>query len=246
MPEALEKWPVPLLEQRAAAAPADHLRDQPPLPGGGGRRLARRQRAPAADVAHRGRATQAGAHGEPGHRRQPLGQRRRGAAQPSWCKTTLVPDFYQLWPEQVQQQDQRRHAAPLARCRPTPALARLITGTIGDGWITDLDRLRDLEPCARDAALPATSSWPVKRANKERLAGVIAKTTGGDRRSRFAVRRAGQAHPRVQAAAAQRAAHHPRVPVPGRGRHAQPAVPRTYVFAGKAAPGYWAAKQIIS
>ena len=35
MPEALEKWPVALIEKRAAAAPADHLRDQSPLPAGG-------------------------------------------------------------------------------------------------------------------------------------------------------------------------------------------------------------------
>ena len=32
LPEALEKWPVALVRAAAAAAPGDHLRDQPPLP----------------------------------------------------------------------------------------------------------------------------------------------------------------------------------------------------------------------
>ena len=44
LPEALEKWPVEPVRPGAAAPPADHLRDQPPLPGGGGRPLARATR----------------------------------------------------------------------------------------------------------------------------------------------------------------------------------------------------------
>ena len=44
MAEALEKWPVPLIEQRAAAPPADHLRNQSPLPGRGGPQTAGRRR----------------------------------------------------------------------------------------------------------------------------------------------------------------------------------------------------------
>ncbi len=58
----------------------------------------------------------------------------------------------------------------LAGCNP--ALADLITEAIGSGWETDLDRLRDLEPLAEDAAF--RERWrQVKLANKERLAHLI-------------------------------------------------------------------------
>ena len=68
---------------RRAAAPANHLRDQSALPGTRRLRLARRRRASATDVSHRGRGLQAGAHGAPEHRRQPFHQRRVRAAQPA-------------------------------------------------------------------------------------------------------------------------------------------------------------------
>ena len=44
LPEALEKWPVELFELLAAAAPGDHLRDQPPLPRRRAAPLSRRRR----------------------------------------------------------------------------------------------------------------------------------------------------------------------------------------------------------
>ncbi len=58
-----------------------------------------------------------------------------------------------------------------------PALARLITGAIGPGWINELSELKKLVPLAEDASFRA--AWrEVKRANKERLAAYIAKATG--------------------------------------------------------------------
>ena len=44
LPEALEKWPLPLFQSAAAAPPGDHLRDQPPLPRRGAPPLPRRRR----------------------------------------------------------------------------------------------------------------------------------------------------------------------------------------------------------
>ncbi len=58
----------------------------------------------------------------------------------------------------------------LAGCNP--GLAALITEAIGDGWQTDLERLRQLEPLADDAVF--CRQWrAVKEANKERLARLI-------------------------------------------------------------------------
>src|SRR5208283_3829812 len=85
-------------------------------------------------------------------------------------KTRLVPDFYQMWPERFSNKTngvtQRRWLL-----MANPGLANLLGQTIGNGWITDLEQLRALEPLADDAAFRA-QFMAIKRANKERLATV--------------------------------------------------------------------------
>ena len=91
----------------------------------------------------------------------------------------------------------------------------------------------------------ARSSGEVKRQNKLRLAASFRIETGVAVDPDSHLRRADQAHPRVQAPVAERDARHRRLPAHRRRWRGASAVPRTYIFAGKAAPGYWAAKQII-
>ena len=86
----------------------------------------------------------AGAHGVSGHRRQLLGQRRGRPAFPA-ARQGLFHDFYRAVAGEVQQQDQRRHPAPLAGLLQS-GLSRLITETIGEGWVTDLRSWRSLAP----------------------------------------------------------------------------------------------------
>ena len=66
-------------------------------------------------------------------------------SRPSWC-----PTFAQLWPEKFNNKTNGVTPAALAP-GGNPGLSRLITDTIGDRWITDLDQLRELEPCADDS-----------------------------------------------------------------------------------------------
>ncbi|HEX9872323.1 MAG TPA: glycogen/starch/alpha-glucan family phosphorylase, partial [Candidatus Tectomicrobia bacterium] len=157
-------------------------------------------------------------------------------------KTSLVPDFYQLWPERFNNKTngitQRRWLL-----QANPALAELISKTIGDGWITDLSQVRELEKWAADADFQADFRR-IKRSNKERLARVMRDSAHvkADPDSLFDIQ-----VKRIHAYKRQllNVMHimHEYVSLIEDGR--QPAVPRTYVFAGKAAPGYWAAKQII-
>ncbi len=87
-----------------------------------------------------------------------------------------------------------------------PALAGLITATIGDAWMTDLERLRELVPLSQDAGFPR--AVPAGKTHQQaRLRALAAPGTQRDRRSGLDLRQPGEAHPRVQAAAAQRAAH---------------------------------------
>ncbi len=58
-----------------------------------------------------------------------------------------------------------------------PALSGLITEAIGDGWVTDLDRLSELEPLADDAEFRARFR-AVKHANKARLVDLLAVRDG--------------------------------------------------------------------
>ncbi|MFO0796334.1 MAG: glycogen/starch/alpha-glucan phosphorylase [Gemmataceae bacterium] len=124
-----------------------------------------------------------------------------------------------------------------------PPLAGLITEAIGDRWPADLDRLRDLEPMADDASF--RERWrAVKRAGKVRLAGLIAARTGVvvDPDSMFDVQ-AKRIHEykRQHLNVLHVLTQYLRLKESPRGD----AVPRTVVFAGKAAPGYFLAKLII-
>ncbi len=58
-------------------------------------------------------------------------------------------------------------------------LSELITETVGDAWITDLDRLRDLAPLAAEESF--AERWrTIKLANKERLAALVRSKCGID------------------------------------------------------------------
>ena len=79
----------------------------------------------------------------------------------------LFRDFYELWPEKFN--NKTNGVTPrrwLAGCNPE--LAQLITGAIGDGWLTDLSLLKNLKPFADDKAF--RERWYQVRQNaKERL-----------------------------------------------------------------------------
>jgi glycogen phosphorylase len=80
---------------------------------------------------------------------------------------TVLRDFAELWPERfmnVTNGVTPRRFMALAN----PRLSELITETIGDGWLRNLDRLKDLEKHANDTGFQ--EKWRgVKRANKVEL-----------------------------------------------------------------------------
>ncbi|MEW6678228.1 MAG: glycogen/starch/alpha-glucan phosphorylase [Pseudomonadota bacterium] len=91
-------------------------------------------------------------------------------------KQGLFHDFYELWPEKFNNKTngvtQRRWLAGA-----NPGLNALMSEKIGNGWITRLDDLRQLAPLADDAAFRAR--WrEVKRANKARLASLVQRDCG--------------------------------------------------------------------
>ena len=89
---------------------------------------------------------------------------------------TVLRDFAELWPERfcnVTNGVTPRRFVVLSN----PALAQLLDETVGDGWVTDLSRLKGLEARADDAAFQ--ERWRrIKRLNKEALAQRIRERTG--------------------------------------------------------------------
>lgn len=155
---------------------------------------------------------------------------------------SLVPDFSQLWPERF---NNKTNGITPRRwlLHANPGLADLISGVIGGEWVTNLDRLRELESRAEDAGFQAEFSR-VKRSNKERLAKVIRETSRlrADPNSLFDIQ-AKRIHAyKRQLLNVMHIIHEYLSLIEDR---RTPAVPRTYIFAGKAAPGYWVAKQVI-
>jgi len=157
-------------------------------------------------------------------------------------KNTLVPEFARLWPGKFS--NKTNGVAPRRwLLKANPDLSRLLHDTIGERWIIDLQELRKLEPFATDANFQ--QRWAdVKRLNKLRLAGVIHELTGvvADPASMFDVQIKRIHEYKRQLLNVLRVMYdYLRAVEDG----VQPVVPRTVIFAGKAAPGYWAAKQII-
>src|SRR5262249_12160049 len=157
-------------------------------------------------------------------------------------KTSLTPDFFQLWPKKFNNKTngitQRRWLL-----QANPLLARLLTNYIGDKWITDLDALKALEPFAQDTGFQH-EFLRIKRANKERLAVVIKELSRVtvDPDSLFDVQVKRIHEYKRQLLNVLHIIHEYLRLVED---HREPTVPRSYIFAGKAAPGYWAAKQLI-
>lgn len=157
-------------------------------------------------------------------------------------KTSLVPDFYALWPERFNNKTngitQRRWLL-----QANPGLANLITENIGDAWITNLDALKGLESQAEDAAFQQ-AFMAVKQANKVRLAQHIEETTGvrvsPDSLFDIQIKRIHEY--KRQSLNLLHIIHTYLRLIEDQ---TPPPVPRTFIFAGKAAPEYWAAKQII-
>ncbi|MFL4975228.1 MAG: glycogen/starch/alpha-glucan phosphorylase [Microvirga sp.] len=157
-------------------------------------------------------------------------------------KSDLFRDFDALWPERF---NNKTNGVTPRRwlLQANPALATMITEVIGPGWETDLDQLRRLEPLVDDAAFRRRFR-EVKRANKERLADIIQKENGltVDVDSIFDVQvKRLHEYKRQHLAVLHVVSQYLRM-------KADPLydpVPRTFIFAGKAAPGYAMAKWII-
>ena len=157
-------------------------------------------------------------------------------------KTKLVPEFYELWPEKFT--NVTNGITPRRwLLHANTGLADLITSKIGDGWIIELDELKKLEPLAKDKEFIKAFN-NVKRQNKKRLAKVIHKACGilVDPDSMFVVH-AKRIHEykRQLMTILQVIGDYLDIIKDNK----KPAVAKTYIFAGKAAPSYNFAKLII-
>ena len=157
-------------------------------------------------------------------------------------RTTIFADFDRLWPEAIVNVTNgitpRRwlHQA-------NPGLSALITERIGSSWISDLSELRGLLPLAHDPAFRARFR-EVKRDNKVRLSRLIAARCGVtvDPSSLFDIHiKRIHEYKRQLLNVLYVITRYNRI----RDGRTEGLVPRTVVFAGKAAPSYAVAKLII-
>jgi len=157
-------------------------------------------------------------------------------------KARLVPDFASMWPERFNNKTngitQRRWLL-----KANPGLASLITQTIGDTWVRDLSALKALEPYAAKPDFQEAFS-KVKLQAKEILATHCRKEYGIklDTSQLFDVQ-----VKRIHEYKRQllNALHIIMVYNRIKSGQTKGLIPRTYLFAGKAAPGYAMAKLII-
>ena len=158
-------------------------------------------------------------------------------------KKTILRDFYEIGPEKFH--NVTNGVTPRRwMVLSNPQLAELITSQIGDRWISRTEEdLKELEGCADDAEF--RRRWrEVKRANKSQLASILQERTGVfvDPDSLFDVQvkrlhEYKRQHLNVLHVITlyNRLKKNANLDIP----------PRTVIFGGKAAPGYFMAKLII-
>jgi len=154
----------------------------------------------------------------------------------------LFRDFYELWPEKFNNKTngvtQRRW---LAHCNP--GLRELISQSIGEGWVSDLDQIRQLAPLAGDATF--RQRWrKIKHKNKRRLAALVEQKCGVrfNPTSMFDVQVKRIHEYKRQLLNILHVIHlYTRI----KQGDTEPWTPRCVLIGGKAAPGYAQAKLII-
>ena len=157
-------------------------------------------------------------------------------------KENLFKDFYELWPEKFH--NVTNGITPRRwLLKANPALSSLISEAIGENWITHLDELKKLEAFASDASF-LTSLAKIKRANKEALAAYASRhlgiTLNPEAIFDVQVKRLHEYKRQLMLALYiiifyNRLLNDPTFDPK----------PRQFIFAAKAAPGYYVAKLII-
>jgi starch phosphorylase len=157
-------------------------------------------------------------------------------------RTHLVKDFAEMYPERFN--NKTNGVTPrrwLLMCNPY--LSELITKTIGDAWPADLDHLTKLKPLAQDSSFREKFLLAKRRA-KEKFASWLRAETGAklDPATIFdcQVKRIHEYKRQLLnvlhiVVLYNRLRNNPKLDLP----------PRTFLFAGKAAPAYVLAKLII-
>ena len=157
-------------------------------------------------------------------------------------KDSLFKDFYELMPEKFT--NVTNGITPRRwLLKANPMLSQLITETIGPAWVVRLEYLRKLESHGSDPDFISALA-KIKASNKRQLAAVIKDLVGEDidPTSLFdvQVKRLHEYKRQLMLALyiiirCNRIVNDP----------SYNPVPRTFIFAAKAAPGYWMAKLII-
>lgn len=156
--------------------------------------------------------------------------------------TRVIPDFADMFPKRF---SNKTNGVTPRRwlLQANPELAKLITDTIGDGWLTDMTELRRLLPRAKDRGFRGRFRQ-TKQAAKERFASWL-KATSGIEVDPFTIFDAQVKRIHEYKRQLLNVLH---VIIFYNRLRANPSLlvtPRTFFFAGKAAPAYRLAKLII-
>ena len=160
----------------------------------------------------------------------------------SLMKNTVFADLNEAYPERIL--NQTNGVTPRRWLRlSNPALSRVITATIGEGWERDLDRLSDL--AAHESSEEVQGAIrAAKRANKEAFAAWVHDSMGLviDPAAMFDVQvKRIHEYKRQLLNIFETIARWQAI----RRNPTAPWVPRVKIFGGKAAPGYYVAKEIV-